>query len=140
MTARPFKFTRVARNPKIWGAFSVLICLLASGVHGIGPWWVAASWGVVALITALHLLRSPVTRLRLDQTGLTTRQGRRAAQHFAHNDIYTLEHFSEGAGKPGFLNVVLTDGRREALTLLHLPKVEALERASKAHGLPLAVY
>jgi hypothetical protein len=140
MTARPFTFTRVARNPKLWGAFSVLICLLAAGVHGQGPWWVAASWGVVAQVTALHLLRSPVTRLRLDHTGLTTRQGRSPARHFAHDDIYSLEHFSEGASGPGFLHVVLTDGRREALTLLHLPRADVLERVSKAHGLPLAVY
>lgn len=140
MTARPFTFIRVRRNPITWGAFAVLTCLLASGVHGVGPWWVAASWGMVALVTAFHLLRSPVTRLRLDKTGLTTRQGRRPAQHFAHDDIYSLEHFSEGDGKPGFLQVVLTDGRREALTLLHLPKIDTLARAAKAHGLPLAMY
>ncbi len=140
MTVRPFKYTRVARNSAAWGALAILICLLAAGVHGLGPWWVAASWGGVALITAIHLLRSPVTRLKIDQSGLTTRQGRRKAQHFAHDDIYSLEHFSEGAGKPGFLQVVLTNGQREALTLLHLPKVEVLERAAKAHGLPFAVY
>lgn len=130
---------RSARSSLTWGAFAIMTCLTAYAVNAPVAWWLGATWASVALVLAFHLLRNPVTRLRLDTKGLTAQQGRAPARHFAFDDIVGLEHFTEPKG-PGLLNVVLCNGQREALTLLHLPKATALARAAKAHGLTYALH
>ena len=139
MSARPYRFSRAARTPLTWGAFAIMTCLTAYAIHAPVVWWQTATWGVVALVTAFHLLRTPVTRFRLDANGLTTRQGRSPARHIPKDDIIGFEHYEDPEG-PGLLNVVLQDGRRETLTLLQLPRREALERAANNHGLIYSGY
>lgn len=137
MSARPYRFARAARSPHAWGAFAIMTCLTAFAINTQLAWWLSATWASVGLITALHLLRNPVTRISLDETGLTARQGRHPARHFPRDQIVGLEHWTEPKG-PGLLQVVLADGRREALTLLQLPRSADLARAAKRHGLPFA--
>lgn len=137
MPARPFNFMRSARSPMTWGAFAIMTCLTAYAVNAPVPWWLAATWATIGLVTAFHLLRSPVTKLRLDETGLTTKQGRSPSRHFPKDDIAGLEHFAEANG-PGLLNVVMQNGQREVLTLLQLPKTNQLAAAAAAHGVSYA--
>ena len=128
---------RSARSPLPWAALAIMTCLTAYAVNAPVHWWLTATWATVGLVTAFHLLRSPITKLRLDKTGLTTKQGRTPARHFPKDEIAGIEHFAETSG-PGLLNVVMRNGHREVLTLLQLPTTNQLAAAAEAHGVSFA--
>ncbi len=135
MSPPAFTFVRVARNPVGWAALASLTCLTAFSISTSAPVAETLGWAVASLVVALHLLRTPVTWLRLDRSGLTLKQGRHPTRRFAYDDIRALHHLQDKHG-PGLLNILLQDGRSEAVTLLELPPPEDLEHAAKSHGLP----
>ena len=139
MSRRNLRFTDVPRNPVGWGALAVFCCLTAHAVAVQAPTEQIAGWAFAGMLAALQLFRRPVTRILLDDRGLSVRQGRGLRRHFAKADIAALHHVPDAVG-PGLLHVELAEGRIEALPLLNLPPRSLLAQVARQQNLPFVAH